>query len=209
MFNLQHIGGFDACIAQMKAGAEKVESTYAELDFGRLLYISDVDFRFVIPQQAKGKDYDVELFYPNGLAVPAEAKSKFETTKINPRSIHHSLVKARKQLPDNRPGIIFMKVPLSWFVGDGKIAIEVQTVGLNFMRNTDRIVSIKFYVSDLRIGDNFTMHRHAFSEMTNETSQFHKGRNWDLFKENAVLPNWNGMPPKWQRILLFVNRRGI
>src|SRR5271166_2784437 len=34
LFNLQHIGGFDACIAQMKAGAEKVESTYAELDFG-------------------------------------------------------------------------------------------------------------------------------------------------------------------------------
>ena len=111
LFNLQHIEGFDACIAQMKAGAEKIESTCAEFDFGRLLYIFNVDFRFIIPQSTKGMDYDVELFYPDGLAVPADAKCKFETTKINTQSVLNSLVKARKQLPDNRPCIIFMKVP--------------------------------------------------------------------------------------------------
>jgi hypothetical protein len=31
LFNLQNIEGFDACVAQMKGGAEKIESTCAEL----------------------------------------------------------------------------------------------------------------------------------------------------------------------------------
>jgi hypothetical protein len=59
----------------------------------------------------KGSDYDVEVFYPDGFAVPADAKCKFETTEINPQSILNSLEKARKQLPDDRAGIIFTKVP--------------------------------------------------------------------------------------------------
>ena len=66
----------------MKAGAEKIESTCAELDFGRLLYINDVEFRFVVPASKKGKDYDFEVVYPGGLAVPADAKCKFESTRI-------------------------------------------------------------------------------------------------------------------------------
>jgi hypothetical protein len=204
LFNLQHIEGFDACIGQMKAAAEKIESTCAELDFGRSLYINDIDFRFVIPQQTKGKDYDVELFYPDGLAVPADAKCKFETTEINPQSILNSLEKARKQLPDDRPSIIFLKVPQSW-VADVAMAVQMVDVGHKFMGNTDRIVSIKFYVSHLETGDNMLRHRFAFREITNEASRFHDGRNWDLFKENSVPQSWNGMPPKWQRILFFPN----
>ena len=62
----------------------------------------------------KGSDYDVEVFYPDGFAEPADAKCKFETTEINPQSILSSLEKARKQLPDDRAGIIFTKVPQSW-----------------------------------------------------------------------------------------------
>ena len=99
LFNLQNIDGFDACIMQMKGGGDKIQSTCAELDFGRFLYMHDVEFRFVVPQMKKGSDYDVELFYPDGLVVPADAKCKLETTEINPQSIVNSLDKARKQLP--------------------------------------------------------------------------------------------------------------
>jgi hypothetical protein len=204
LFNLQHIEGFDACVAQMIGGAEKIESTCAELDFGRFLYINDVDFRFVVPQMKKGSDYDVEVFYPDGFAVPADAKCKFETTEISPQSILNSMGKARKQLPDHRPGIIFIKVPKSW-VADVAMAVQMVDIGLRFMRNTDRIVSIKFYVSLLETRDNMVMHRHAYKEITNEASRFHDGRDWDLFKENSVPTSWNGMPPKWQRMFLFPN----
>ncbi len=205
LFNLQHVEGFDSCIAQMKAGADKIESTCAELDFGRFLYIHDVEFRFVVPSGTKGKDYDFEVLYAGGLAVPADAKCKIETTEINPESIRNSLRDARGQLPAGRPGIIFMKVPQHW-ITDPAVAAAMVSVGRDFLRNTDRVVSIKFYVSHLSTVGGVVRHLHAFRELTNEASRFHSGRNWNLFTNYYVPPSWNGMPPKWQRIFFFPNK---
>jgi hypothetical protein len=204
LYNLQLIEGFDACISQMRGGGEKIQSTCAELDFGRFLYIHDVRFRFVVPQMAKGRDYDVELFYPDGLAVPADAKCKFETTEINPDSIAHSLESARKQLPADRPSIIFVKVPQSW-IADVGMAVAMVETGRKFLRKTGRVVAITFYVSHLETRDNLVIHRHALREIANEASRFHQGRNWELFTDYDVPPSWNGMPPKWQRLFFFPN----
>ncbi len=206
LFNLQNIEGFDSCISQMQSGAEKVESTCAELDFGRLLYIHDVGFRFVAPQMKKGGDFDYEVIYPDGLIVPADAKCKFETTEINPDSIRNSLRKARTQLPDDRASIIFMKVPQSW-ISSIDTAISMVDVGQEFFRNTGRVISIKFYVSVLDTVNNMVRHRHAFREITNASSRFNDGRNWDLFADQPVPSSWNGMPPKWQRLFLFPNSK--
>jgi hypothetical protein len=202
LFNLQNIPGFDDTIAQMKGGGDKIEATCAELDFGRFLYIHDVAFRFNVPSMKKGADYDVELIYRDGLAVPADAKCKLESTDIDPRSISKTLEKGRKQLPADRPGAIFLKVPQSW-VADTAIAAEMVSEGQRFFRNTDRSISVKFYVSHLMIGDGMIMHRHAVREITNERSKFNDGRNWDLFTDHPVPSSWNGMPPKWQRLFFF------
>ena len=118
------------------------------------------------------------------------------------RSISNTLEKGRKQLPADRPGAIFLKVPQSW-VADTAIAAEMVQRGPAFFRNTDRIISVKFYVSHLMIGDGMIMHRHAVREITNERSKFNDGRNWDLFTDHPVPLSWNGMPPKWQRLFFF------
>jgi len=202
LFNLQHIEGFDACIDQMRGGAEKIESTCAELDFGRFLYIHDVGFRFVVPQMLKGGDYDYEVTYPDGCKVAADAKCKFETTAINADSLRNSMKKARGQLPADRAGIIFIKVPQRWIEDPGTFEAMVRTAR-EFLATTGRVVSIKFYVSHLEIGNGMVRHRHAFKEITNSASRFHGGRNWDLFTNYYVPPSWNGMPPKWQRIFFW------
>ena len=75
--------------------------------------------------------------------------------------------------------------------------------GRRFFRNTDRIISIKFYVSHLETRDGIVHHRHAYREMTNEASRFYGGQNWDLFTGYVVPVSWNGMPPKWQRLFFF------
>jgi hypothetical protein len=204
LFNLQNIDGFDACISQMRGGGEKIQSTCAELDFGRFLYIHDVNFRFVAPRMTRGSDYDVELFYPDGLAVPADAKCKFETTDINPDSIVNSLESARKQLPADRPGIVFVKVPQSWIADVGN-AIAMVEAGRRFLRKIGRIVAVTFYVSHLETRNNIVAHRHALREIINEASRFHQGRKWDLFTDYYVPPSWNGMPPKWRRLFFFPN----
>jgi len=206
LYNLQHIPGFDDCIEQIRAGGDKIQSACAELDFARFLYIHEVDFHFVVRKMRKGEDYDFELTYPDGLKVPADAKCKFETTKIDPAGIHKSLKKAKGQLPKDRPGIIFIKVPQSW-ISDLEVAKEMVNVGKDFLKTTGRIISVKFYVSQLQTVNKMVMHRHALREITNSDSRFHDGRNWDLFTDYPVPSSWNGMPPKWQRLFFFPNSR--
>ena len=67
LFNLQHVEGFDDRVTQMRSGS--IEATFAEFDFGRFLYIHDIDFKFVMPSGVAGKDYDYRIRYqtPRGL----------------------------------------------------------------------------------------------------------------------------------------------
>jgi len=206
LFNLQHIVGFDACIDQMRGGGEKIESTCAELDFGRFLYIHEIDFRFVVPLNVKGADYDFEIILPDGLRVPADAKCKFTTTIINPANLANTLNKARGQLPADRAGMVFIKVPQRWI--EEPANVEAMTAVVNkFLANTDRIISVKFYVSHLEIANGMVHHRHGIKELTNFASLFHEGRDWDLFTGHVVPTEWNGMPPKWQRLFFWPESR--
>jgi hypothetical protein len=99
IYNLQPVPGFDECITRMRDG--DVEGTYAELDFGRMLYLNRVPFRFVVPQGTTGLDYDIEVEYPNGVIACADAKCKIESTEFSENTIRNTLSKARKQLPDD------------------------------------------------------------------------------------------------------------
>jgi hypothetical protein len=49
--------------------------------------------------------------------VCAETKAKSETTAPRPKSILRSIHHAREQLPDNEPGVIFIKVPETMGIG--------------------------------------------------------------------------------------------
>ena len=77
LFNLHQVEGFEACVAQMRNG--EIKSGFAELEFGKLLYINEVAFRFVDPRnRAKGEAYDYEVIFPDGLVACADAKCKVE-----------------------------------------------------------------------------------------------------------------------------------
>ena len=181
---------------------KKIQSTCAELGFGRFLYINDVNFGFIVLQMARGGDCDVELFYPDGLTVPADAKRKFETTEISPKSIINSLEIGRKKLPGGSSRYYIHKSLAEMNCGRRERCCNGRR-GRKFLRNTDRIVAITFYVSHLETHDSVVMHRHALRELTNEPSRFNQGRNWELFTNYYVPSSWNGMPPKWQRLFFF------
>jgi hypothetical protein len=118
IYNLQPVPGFDECITRMRNG--DIEGTYAELDFGRMLLLNQVPFRFVVPQGTTGTDYDVEIEYSSSVIASADAKCKIEGTEFGENTIKNTLNKARKQLPDDRPGIVFVKVPPAW-ISDGGV----------------------------------------------------------------------------------------
>jgi hypothetical protein len=200
IYNLQHVPGFDDCIARMEAG--HIEDTFAELDLGRMLFLNSVPFRYVVPQGVKGKDYDVEVMYPDGTIACADAKCALEKSDLRAKSIANKLEKARKQLPADRPGIIFVKTPPKWLEQSDFISMIVNESKALFARS-QRIVSVKFYTSPNSVGGGYIKQEHAFKELSNPVTRSGASRNWNLFRRFDLPPGANGMPTHWQRVLFF------
>ena len=200
LYNLQHVPGFDECIAKMRNG--DIEGAYAELDLGRMLYLNQVPFRYVVPQKVKGLDYDVEVEYPDGVIACAEAKCSIESTELGANAIKNKLDHARQQLPSDRPGIVFVKMPPRWMDASEFLKTTLG-VAQDFLRGTKRVVSVKFYVSPRSIEAGYLKQQHAYKEISNPNTNFEPGRNWNLFRRWDLRPEANGMPPHWQRVLFF------
>jgi hypothetical protein len=79
----------------------------------------------------------------------ADTKCKFESTEVRAESIRDSLEHARSQLPKDRPGIIFVKMPGHWLDAPTSVISFVREAE-SFLRNTGRVVSVKFY-SPMRV----------------------------------------------------------
>jgi hypothetical protein len=199
--NLQGIPGFEHPIAQMKA--EQIESGYAELEFGKLLYINDIDFCFVDPKnRKKGEAFDFELTLSDGLKVCADAKCKIESGAPSISSIRNSLDIARRQLPAGRPGIIFMKLPEHWSE-HSEIHAKLTSETRRFLGGTQRIVSVKHYISRFIFEDRSIVNMHRYFEISNPNNRFDPTRDWSMFRTGGETGSWNGLPPKWIRLINF------
>jgi hypothetical protein len=170
------------------------------LQFAKLFYIHDTQFRIVVPSNARAADYDFEICLPSHRIVCADAKCKIEAHDIDPASVRNTLNSAMGQFPADKPGVIFVKVSQHWFERAGMTA-ELRRIAGGFLRGTGRIVSVKYYVSHVIFVDQQTLHRHAFDEITNPNNRFPPKRSWDFFRGYHVPKDWNGMPPKWIRLM--------
>jgi hypothetical protein len=200
LFNLQGIEGVESCLDRMRQG--NIEATYAELDFGRMLYSAGVVFKFVEPRQEKGADYDIEIVMADGTTVCADAKCKIETTNFSEKTVQNTLGHARRQFPKDRPSAIFVKIPVRW-VETVEAAAQLNAIAHRFLRGTQRVVSVKYYVVQADYENGTLSHRHGFREISNPNNRFFPTRNWDMFAEPNPTNNWNGMPLRWKRILFF------
>ena len=182
LWNLQGIAGIDICIDRLRSGV--VEPTYAELDLARMLFCGG------------------EITLPDETIVCADAKCKVESTEFSVDTVKHSLEKARRQFPTDRPSIIFMKVPARW-IRQPLPGISLNEVANRVLRGTGRIVSVKFYFSDIVYADGMLRHEHAFKEICNPNNRFDPSRDWTMFAEPPAPRGWNGMPSTWRRLLFF------
>jgi hypothetical protein len=200
LFNLQNVEGFDGRVDQMRAG--QLEATFAEFDFGRFLYLHDIAFRFVEASGLKGKDYDCMIEYADGREACADAKCRLEGTEVRAETVRNSLNKARaNNLPANKPGIIFVKVPQTWLVQE-TVRRGIYAVVEGFLRNTERVVSIVVYATIVMEieAEKMVLMRHRFNEFLNDTHRFDRTKSWALFKDYKVPEDWGGAHPKWTRV---------
>jgi hypothetical protein len=200
LFNLQNLEGFDDRIDQMRTG--EIEAMFAEFDFARFLYVHNIKFKFVTPTGEKGKDYDFAIEYADGREACADAKCRLEGTEVRADTLVNSLKKARaNNLPPDKPGIIFVKVPQSWLEQE-RVRKGIHDVVEGFLRNTQRIVSVVVYANPImKMSDREMMlSRHRFEEFPNTSHNFDTTRSWLLFKGYKVPEEWGGMPPRWIRV---------
>jgi hypothetical protein len=209
LYNLQIVAGFNNCIAELEGG--QIESAYAALEIARLLCCQATDlgmqFYFVTPR--RGRSYDLYITMSDGVTLRAETKCKQEETEISLRTVNESMQHAQKyQLPKTRPGIIFVKVPRPWL--DIQFGRELERMTDRFLKNTGRVVSVKYYTAqvtyDVVRGGERIAKLIQYNEYSNPYHRFAKLRdyNWNLFPDAPVpappeTMSYNGLPRTWQR----------
>jgi hypothetical protein len=213
IWNLQDIDGFDACLVQMLSES-KIESTYAELEIARMVAIgTSATLRFREPIGRRGDDYDLEVTYPDGIVACADTKCKLEETDITLNTIKNTFAHARRQMPATRPGIVFIKVPRFW-LDDMQFAQNMSVIAEEFFRNTQRMVSVKYYTESIVLDQDphgeTTAEVIAYKEHSNRRHRFEalRDKDWTLFpREPSQAPpprtNHNGMPQTWRRLFFF------
>jgi hypothetical protein len=159
LYNFYEIAGFSKYIYTFKSRTD-IEASFAELEVAHLLKINGIPFKFAIPTGSKGTDYDLELILNNNTFAPCETKCKLESNDISENSIFNSLneVLKRKQLPQDRPSVVFVSVPSLWIIGtnflDGADNIPILSKDIQEKLNnaasriflkTSRILEIIFF----------------------------------------------------------------
>jgi hypothetical protein len=203
LFNLQHIDGFVNCVERMKS-EEHVESGLAELDFGRMLFANRHKFKFITPQGKRGNDYDFEITLDKW-TICADVKCKLDDKDISRNIVLNELKGSRSQLPENNPGVFFIKVPQHWMETPEYETLLVETAQ-EFLRTTGRIVSVKYFIAPYTVVNGELMQSHYFKEVPNPRNRFDAGRKWELFSFYNPIPGTkNAMPLNWRRFVDFPN----
>jgi len=79
---------------------------------------------------------------------------------------------ARKQFPADRPSIIFVKVPPQWRSEPRPVSDILYEVAQKFLRDTGRVVSVKYFTSHIVWYDGAITHVQAFKEFSNPNNRF-------------------------------------
>jgi hypothetical protein len=111
LLNFPSIEGF--CRRLMKLQTEDLETCLAELKAAKLILSSGIPFRFVDEIGVTGSDYDIEM-HLNETVVACESKCKIEDTEMSSNSVENTLGQARKQLPADKAGVVFLTIPELW-----------------------------------------------------------------------------------------------
>jgi hypothetical protein len=205
LFNLKNCPGVEECIIQIRK-EPLIESTLTELQIARMLFVKDYRFRFVKRTYVKGKDYDLEINLDNWL-VCADVKCKLEETQISIGTITDTLRDGTRQLPPDKPGMLFVKVPQNWSLKYLHAQLMADAARAFFRRGRTRIVSVKFYLAPFEFRDGIVSQTHQFKEEANPNNKFDVRRSWELFTRRASTGKppemMMGPPRKWLRLVNF------
>lgn len=169
-FNLQRVAGVDDVYDQLRDGM--IESAFAELDVGMMLLQYGIGFRYVETRGERGKDYEAEVFHPNGALCCLETKCRLEGQEFDGEKIMATLNEARgRNLPKDRPGIIALKIPPDW-IKRPALVDEMDRLAKRFFGSTERITSLIMFANHLNFEKGKIATVQASNEYVNEKHRF-------------------------------------
>lgn len=139
LFRLKELSGYDYFIKALKTA--DLSSTIFELEVANLLYDSKYHIKFIERSCNKGDDYDLQanILTEN---INVEVKTKRDGALLfEGNSLENTLRKAKKQVPRNQAGIVFIGIPLEWTLQPDTEKIINGRLE-SFFRNTSRIVKV-------------------------------------------------------------------
>lgn len=134
LFNFQDVEGFPRWCKDLRTRHD-VEACLAEIQGATLLHASGFKVRF---RNTKGHDLDILL--PSG-DVAAEIKRNLENTQMSEKTIYGTLVHARRQLPEDRAGFVFLNIPDNW-LSNSDTKDRLTEVLKRLFRNTKRVTTV-------------------------------------------------------------------
>jgi hypothetical protein len=224
LYNLDDVPGFIPFLIELQKRSD-IQAKMAELSVAKLLKINNTEFHFVSPTGKKSADYDIELRIAEDLWAPCETKCKLEGTSFSISTIINSyadLLK-RKQLPKDRPGIVFMSIPQQWILGveqwayaseigdDNAIVsikniVDINNTSAELFNRTSRVLSVIFF-SDVVLGlqTNWLRSIHMIGECINEKSPFISSYKGGLLKDENFIHQDFKTGPNWQSLYELVS----
>lgn len=200
LLNLQGVPGFHKRVeVWRKWSAGAVESMFAELQAASLLYLHNVDFKFVDRPEnpPKGENYDFEIA-KDGERIFAEAKCKLEETTIDAGSVLGSLREAREQVPGYGPAVIFVKIPEQWFRGRDTLAPELVSITDRFLGGTGRVLSVVYHTPFHTVEEWKITQEYSMREVENHKCRF-RDKTTSVFDRFTRPTN-----PDWVRLMDIV-----
>lgn len=205
LLNLQDIAGFSGCLELLARG--DIESAFAELEVGKLLSMRGVRFSFNKRTLVAKADFDLIVFFQNGDQGFAETKCKAEQGPLTEQSIRNSLRQARSQLPNDGPGIIFMKIPEVWIARED-FSQTVNRAIRRFLGDTCSIVAVELFATGFQITSyGVAEPLIAGVEVINQRHRFDPSRDWSLL--GTIQPGTALVPPSWWKSIPALVDRSI
>ena len=187
LFNLQDIENFGSILQRLKVG--QIDAVIAELEVARFLRVHEENFRFVEPIGNLGSDFDIVVLRDE-ITICCEAKTKLTKQELSSKSIYNSLDQARRQLPKDRPGLIFLRVPDTSNEAESLSRLEVFTsAARRLLRHTTRIVGVIILLRQHFEAGKYKAAHPLSRRVMNQHSRFSSTLTNNLARD-VIMPDW-------------------
>lgn len=189
LFNLQQIPGINGRMTLLEH--ENLNSLFGELQCARIMATPQSQLQFINPIGVKQHDYDAEITTPAGRKLCCEIKAKDQSTELCERTIKNTIEGARKQLPKDRPGMVWITIPEEWSKQAGAKTVVDKGV-LNALGRSNRLVAVHVAFEVWEAVDSGRLISFRFTTALNTKSTFYED---DV--EAAIAEFGSSKRPEW------------